>query len=41
MHEIARNLGREILVGTTDMLTPRDYIRALRKMKELEENPRV
>ena len=36
MHELSRSLGREIIVGSTDMLTPQGFILALKEMKQLD-----
>ena len=36
MHEVAKATGREIIVGTTDMLTPQGFILALKEMKQLD-----
>ena len=39
MHELARAHGREIIVGTTEMLTPQTFILALKEMKQLDSTP--
>lgn len=36
LHEAARAHGRDIIVGSTAMLTPREYLIALKEMKQLE-----
>ena len=36
MHELARAQNREILIGTTAMLTPQTYLLALKEMKQLD-----
>lgn len=36
MHEAARVVGREIVVGSTSMLTPQTYLILLKAMKQLE-----
>ena len=39
MHELARQHNREIIVGTTAMLTPQAYILGLKQMKQLDAEP--
>jgi len=36
LHEVGRALGREIIIGTTAMLTPQAYLLGLKQMKQLE-----
>jgi syntaxin-binding protein 1 len=36
VHEVGRALGREIIVGSTSMLTPQTYLLALKQMKQLD-----
>ena len=36
MHEVARALGREIILGTTDMLTPSSYLLGLKDLKKVD-----
>lgn len=36
MQELSRSLNREIIVGSTSMLTPQGFILALKEMKQLE-----
>ena len=39
IHEVGRALGREIIVGTTAMLTPQAYLLGLKQMKGLDTPP--
>lgn len=41
MHEVGRAYGREIMVGTTSMLTPRGYLVALKQLKQLDDGSAV
>ena len=39
MHEVSRATGRDIIVGTTSMLTPQTFLLALKEMKQLDTTP--
>jgi len=41
MHEVARATGREIIIGTTAMLTPQAYLLGLKQMKQLDGQSKV
>ena len=36
VHEVERAFGREIIAGSTSMITPQTFLLALKKMKQLE-----
>lgn len=36
VHEVTRSTGRDIIAGTTCMLTPQQFLLALKKMKQGE-----
>lgn len=38
MHEVARSTGRDIIAGSTAMVTPRTYLLGLRQLKKLDRS---
>jgi len=36
MHEVAAETGRDIIIGTTAMLTPKRFLLGLKNLKQLD-----